>query len=86
MTDFITISGNIDSSDTKIPLGVEVWIDNTCIINTDHVDSNIQFTQEIPDDESEHELRIVLKNKVAAHTKIDDQNQRIEDVVLLISD
>ena len=86
MTDFITISGNIDSSDTKIPLGVEVWIDNTCIINTDHVDSNIQFTQEIPDDESEHELRIVLKNKVSAHTKIDDQNQLIEDVVLSVND
>lgn len=86
MTDFITISGNINSSNTKIPLGVEVWIDDDCIINTDHVDSDIQFNQELAEDEAEHELRIVLKNKVSAHTKIDDQNQRIEDVVLLIND
>jgi hypothetical protein len=86
MTDFITISGNIDSSNTKIPLGVEVWIDNNCIINTDHVDSNIQFNQEIPDDESDHELRIVLKNKIGAYTKVDDQNQIIEDAVLFVND
>ena len=37
MSDFTTITGSIDSSDKKIPLGTEVWIDDTCVINVEHV-------------------------------------------------
>ena len=86
MTNTTTISGFIDSSDKKIPLGTEVWIDNTCVINIEHVDRIVHFSHEISDDDSEHELRIVMKHKTPEHTKLDNAGEIVRDVMLIISD
>jgi hypothetical protein len=86
MTNTTTISGFIDSSDKKIPLGTEVWIDNICVINVEHVDRIVQFSHEISDDDGEHELRIVMKHKITEHTELDDAGNIVRDVMLTISD
>lgn len=86
MTTTTTISGFIDSSDKKIPLGTEVWIDDICVINVEHVDRMVHFSHEISDDEGEHELRIVMKHKTHDHTELDDAGNIIRDAMLTVSD
>ena len=86
MTNTTTISGFIDSSDKKIPLGTEVWIDNTCVVNVEHVDRIVHFSYEMPDDDGNHELRIVMKHKIPEHTELDDAGNIVRDVILTISD
>ena len=86
MTNTTTISGFIDSSDKKIPLGTEVWIDDICVINVEHVDRIVHFSHEIPDDDGEHELRIVMKHKITEHTELDNTGNIVRDVMLTISD
>ena len=86
MSDFTTISGFIDSSDKKIPLGTEVWIDNTCVINVEHVDRIVHFSHVLAEDDAEHELRIVMKHKTPDHTELDDSGAIVRDAVLMVSD
>jgi hypothetical protein len=86
MSDFITITGSIDSSDKKIPLGTEVWIDNTCVINVEHVDRVVCFSHDLPDHDGEHELRIVMKHKTEAHTDVNESGEIVRDAVLTVSD
>jgi hypothetical protein len=86
MTNTTTISGFIDSSDKKIPLGTEVWVDNTCVLNVEHVDRIVHFSHEISDDDGEHELRIVMKHKISEHTELDSAGNIVRDAVLVVSD
>lgn len=86
MNDFTKISGFIDSSDKKIPLGTEVWVDNTCVINVEHVDRIVHFSHVLAEDDAEHELRIVMKHKTPDHTELDDSGAIVRDAVLLVSD
>ena len=86
MTNTTTISGSIDSSDKKIPLGTEVWIDNTCVVNVEHVDRIVHFSHEMLDNDGEHELRIVMKHKTADHTEVNETGEIVRDVMLIISD
>jgi hypothetical protein len=86
MTNTTTISGFVDSSDKKITLGTEVWIDDVCVVNVEHVDRIVHFAHEISDDEGEHELRIVMKHKTPDHTELDDAGNIIRDAMLTVSD
>ena len=86
MTNTTTISGFIDSNDKKISLGTEVWIDNICVVNVEHVDRIVHFSHEMSDDDGEHELRIVMKHKTADHTEVNETGEIVRDVMLIISD
>ena len=86
MTPTTTISGFIDSSDKKITLGTEVWIDNICVVNVEHVDRVVHFSHMLEEDNAEHELRIVMKHKTPDHTELDDSGNIIRDAMLSISD
>ena len=86
MTNTTTISGFIDSSDKKIPLGTEVWIDNICVINVEHVNRIVHFSHVLEEDNAEHELRIVMKHKTSDHTELDSAGNIIRDAMLSISD
>ena len=86
MTPTTTISGFIDSSDKKITLGTEVWIDNICVVNVEHVDRIVHFSHVLEEDNTEHELRIVMKHKTPDHTELDNAGNIIRDAMLSISD
>ena len=86
MTNSTTISGFIDSSDKKIPIGTEVWIDNICVVNVEHVNRIVHFSLVLEEDNAEHELRIVMKYKTPDHTELDDAGTIIRDAMLSISD
>lgn len=86
MTDSIVISGVVTPSDCGAAIGAEVWVDQHCVINCEHVDSAILFEHTLDDTDGEHELRIVMKHKQAAHTRLDDQGNITQDAVLTVSD
>ena len=86
MTDIVTISGTITPSTPAAAIGAEVWVNNTCVINCEHVDSAIMFEHTLDDVDGEHELRIVMKHKQAAHTQLDQDNNIVQDAVLTVSD
>ena len=86
MNDIVTISGTISPSTPAAEIGAEVWVNNTCVINCEHVDSTISFEHTLDDSDGEHELRIVMKHKQATHTRLDEQGNIVQDAVLTVSD
>ena len=84
MTDTLNIKLQISSSDLLVPLGLEVWVDSTCVTALDHVNETVNVCYELDDTDGNHELRVVLKNKKPEHTQIDDQGNITKDAVLTI--
>jgi hypothetical protein len=86
MSNLVAVSFVLDTTDTTVPLGFEAWIDNKKFYDTDHVQSNQKIQIEIGDDDAEHELCLVLKNKIQDHTKVDQMGNIISDARLVITD
>jgi hypothetical protein len=79
------ISLVLGSTDYSVPLGAELWIDDHCFYNTDHITAPTPVCHEIHDTTGEHELKIVLKNKRPEYTNVDDQGNLTKDAVLTAS-
>lgn len=67
-------------------LGLEIWLNNQQILNQEHVQESVKFEHKLSDDEGQHELRFVMKNKTADHTIIDATGNIEKDACLIISD
>jgi hypothetical protein len=76
------ISFAISPSDSACPLGVEVWIDQQQIFNTEHLADTVNVSHDIAEDDAEHELRVVLKNKKTEHTTVDADGHITQDAVI----
>jgi hypothetical protein len=80
------VSLKIDTTNPAIPLGVEVWLDQNLIADHSAVTQAISIIHVLEDVEGSHELRVVLKNKQSAHTKIDADGNILSDATLVVSD
>jgi hypothetical protein len=78
------ISFSISPSDSVCPLGAEVWIDQQQIFNTEHLADTVKISYNINEDDAEHELRVILKNKLPEHTKIGANGNITQDAVINI--
>ena len=81
----VQISFDVETSDAECTLGVQVWLDDSLLLDNPHVQEKIAFAHGISDDDGEHQLRIVILGKTADHTKIDNQGNIIKDATLQIS-
>ena len=79
------ISGAIGTTNPSIPLGIEVWLDAQQLLNQDHVIDTIDFEYDMPEDNENHELRFIMKNKTAEHTVISESGDILEDACLTVS-
>jgi hypothetical protein len=86
MTSAASISFTLDTTNPKVALGFEAWVDDQKLFDTDHVQSQQQVVIEIADDDSDHELKFILKNKTADHTQVDDAGNIVVDATLTITD
>ena len=87
MTSTVSITFNLSTTDAMAELGFEAWIDQRKFLDLDHVKETQPVTVELDEqDDAEHELRLVLKNKTAEHTQVDEQGNIITDARLLITD
>jgi hypothetical protein len=69
-----------------VPLGLEVWIDDQKLFDQAHVQESHRISTDLLDDDGEHELRFVLKNKLSEHTQVDADNTIISDARISVSD
>ena len=86
MTSTVIISCVLDTTDSSAALGFEAWVDNHKFFDTDHVQARQQIFVEISDDDGEHELRFVMKNKTFDHTRVDSNGNITADARLIVTD
>ena len=76
----ILLTGQISSTDFSKKLGAEVWLNNNCIIDIEHIEQTTQWQTEIPEEPAaEYELRLVMKGKKSEHTQIAPDGTVISD-------
>lgn len=85
MKNTVAFSCEIGTTDASAPLGMEIWIDDQKIFDVDHVDSVVKCDSFIDDDDGDHELKFVMKNKTIDHTQIDEDGQILKDACLIVS-
>ena len=78
MNNTVTISCTISTNDPTAELGLEVWLDDRQLFDTNNVNDQ-QLEWSIIEDEANHELRFLMKNKTINHTKIDEHGKIIQD-------
>lgn len=86
MNNNIQISCSITTTDSSARLGLEIWLDNTTIFESDYIKEEINFTYDLNDDDGEHDLKFIMKNKTSADTIIDSEGNIVKDARLIISD
>jgi hypothetical protein len=86
MSNTILISCTLDTTNPDAALGFEAWVDDQKFFDSDHVRAQQPIVIEIVDDDGEHELRFVLKNKTADHTQIDEAGSIVSDARLIVTD
>ena len=85
MTNTTSISFELKTSDDQAELGFEAWVDNEKFVDIAHVQGPQLIKIDMSDTDGDHELRLILKNKKAEHTKIDDNGAIVSDATLTIS-
>jgi len=86
MTSTATFSCQIGTTDPVASLGMEIWLDHEKIFDQDHITETTKISHAFSDDEAEHELRFVMKNKTQEHTQIDEAGNIVKDACLTIAD
>jgi hypothetical protein len=76
----------ISNSNAAVPVGMEIWLDDQKLFDLDHVDHDYPVEYEMPDDDGDHELRFVLKNKQSDHTQVDADGNIVSDATVMVSD
>ena len=76
----------VSSTDFNVPLGMEIWLDQHKLFDQDRIDQIYQVEYELSDDDGDHELRFVLKNKQSGHTQVDAEGNIVSDVTVMVSD
>ncbi len=84
--DTVSFSCTITPTTAAVPLGMEVWIDDQKLFDLAHVQESHQISADLSDDDGEHELRLVLKNKLSEHTQVDANNNIVNDARISVSD
>lgn len=81
MTEKIQLACTVSSTNPTSNVGLEIWIDDIQIYNTEHVADTMDFEHEftIADVDGDHQLRFVMKNKTQAHTTIDADGNILSD-------
>ena len=84
--DTIKFNCVVGSTNFAVPLGLEIWLDQHKFFDQDHIDQDYNIEHEISDDDGDHELRFVLKNKQSDHTQVDADGNIIGDATITVSD
>ena len=84
MNNTTKISCTIGTTNPAVNLGLEIWLDDQQLFDTNHVNDQ-QLEWSIRDDEADHELRFIMKNKTMYHTQIDEHGTIIQDSNLTIT-
>lgn len=76
------LTNNSDCND----LAVEFWLDNNKFFDSKVLTGVTPVNFSFDEDETEHWLKIVLKNKTINHTKVSDSGEILSDVLISVTD
>jgi hypothetical protein len=79
-----TFSCSIGTTNASAPLGLEIWLDKDQIFNIDHIIETIDFCHNFNDEEGEHKICFVMKNKKLDDTQVDVNGNIIKDACVTI--
>ena len=85
MTNTISISFELSTTNDLAELGFEAWVDDKKLFDTTWVQGKQLIKVDIDDVDGEHELRLILKGKTDKHTQINEQGDIVSDAILSIS-
>ena len=77
-----TVSNTSDFED----LALEFWLDDNKFFDNNVKKGNICVSYEFDEDEADHILKIVLKNKTIDHTTVDETGKILFDTLVSIND
>ena len=83
--DTVSFCCTITPTTAAVPLGMEIWIDNQKLFDQAHVQESHRISVDFSDNDGEHELRFVLKNKLSEHTLVDADNNIVSDARISVS-
>jgi len=84
MTSLVQLACSISSTNPGRPVGLEIWFDTNQIYNSEQVTDPVDFVYDFADDDAGHQLRFVLKNKTAKHTRVDTDGNITADSCVCI--
>ena len=82
----INLSFVVNTTDPDAAVGFEAWLDTEKFFDSDHIRGPITVTHEIEDDDGEHQLTWVLKNKTNEHTRVSDTGEIVKDVLISLGE
>ena len=86
MTTPVKFTCTLGTTDPTAALGVEIWLDDLQMFNSNHLLNSIKIEHEFDDTDGEHELHFILKNKTQDHTQIDGTGAIIKDACITLTD
>ena len=85
MKNTTTFACQIGTTDSSAAIGLEIWLDHNKIFNTEHVLGTENFHYEFNDNDSEHQLRFIMKHKLPQHTTVNTLGEIVNDARLVIN-
>lgn len=85
MSTTVQFACQITTSTPTVPLGLEIWLDDQQIFNSEHVQTTVDFSHSFDDNDAEHELKFRLKNKLPEHTVVSADGAILSDALLEIN-
>ena len=76
-----TIENNSDFED----LGLEFWLDNDKFFDSNVKKKGASVNYEFDEDEANHCLKIIFKNKTTCHTNVDESGKIVSDALISIN-
>lgn len=80
----ITFTCTIENNSDFENLGVEFWLDETKFFDSLIAKGITPITYEFAEDEADHSVKIILKNKTAEHTTISDDGKLLSDALISV--
>lgn len=85
MSDTIEFCCEVTSTDTSVPLAMEVLLNDITVFQIDHVKDICKVKFDINDADAVQKIKVIMSGKTPDHTKIDDQNNIITDAMIKIA-
>ena len=79
------ISFDIETSDLTCPLGIQIWLNDSLLLDQLQIQEKIEFAHDLSDNDGAHQLRIVILGKKEEHTQVDQAGNIVKDATLQIS-
>jgi len=85
MSDTIKFQCTLSTTDSTIPLGFEVLLNDKSVFKLDHVTESCEVSVDINDEDgATQKLQFVMTGKTTEHTKVDDDGNITSDAMLSI--